>query len=188
MSLWVTSAYGLAEAWEHSRGFVWETVAAVTHHLPVLLAVSIIPAALRAYFILKERRLPQWEANLAEALLTVWRVLICVVAIWATLTPMQWRTFKLRLHDADDFQLAMQRTGAHLGRSLHLLFWELLLFAIAFWSLYAIISLIARLTARIGDPEHRVRRSKAFGSILRNLILAPLALIYLVAILRQAFS
>jgi hypothetical protein len=185
---WVSNPYGFAAAWQHSKDFWQETLTAVAHHFPLLLAVAIVPAALRAYFTLKARPIPYWEINLAEALLTIWRVLICVVAIWVTLTPREWQTFKLRLHNVDQFQLAVQRMGAYLGKALHILVWELLLFAFAFWLLHAFLSLIASQLAQHGNPERRAVRRKALGSVLRNLILAPLALIYLVTILRQAFS
>jgi len=186
--IWVSNPYGFAAAWQHSIGFWQQTLTAVSRHFPLLLAVAIIPAALRAYFILKARPIPHWEANLAEALLTIWRVLICAVALWVTLTPHEWQTFKLRLHDADQLQLAMQRMGAFLGRALHSLLWELLLFVAAFWLLYALLSLVGGLLVQTGNPERRAVHRKAVGSVLRNLLLAPVALIYLVTILRQGFA
>jgi hypothetical protein len=186
--LWVSNPYGFAAAWRHSEDFAQQTLTAVARHFPLLLAVAIIPAALRAYFILRARPTPHWEANLAEALLTIWRVLICVVAIWVTLTPHEWQAFKLRLHNSSQLQLAMQRKGAYLGHTLHILLWELLLFAVAFWLLRALLSVVATLAARSGSPERRATRRKAFASALRNLVLAPLALIYVVTIVRQTIS
>jgi hypothetical protein len=185
---WLSSPYGLAAAWQHSKLFWQQTLAAAGHHLQLLLAVSIIPAALRAYLILKAQPIGRWELNLAEALLTVWRILICAVAIWAVLTPREWQLFKLRIQDTDQLQFAMQKLGAYLGKALHILLWELLLFAVAFGLLHWAMSLIAAQLARSGARDRRVLRYKAICSFLRNLILAPLALIYMVAIMRQAFS
>jgi hypothetical protein len=184
----LSSPYGFAAAWQHSRLFWEQTLAAAGHHLQLLLAVSIIPAALRTYLILKAQPIGRWELNLAEALLTIWRILICAVAIWAVLTPREWQTFKLRLHHTDQIQIAMQRMGAYLGNLLHILLWELLLFALAFWLLHWALWLIAGQLARPGARERRALRRKAISSFLRNLILGPLALIYMVAIMRQAFS
>ena len=188
MILLVSSPYGFAAAWQHSKGYWQQTLMAVVHHLPLLLAVVIVPAALRAYLILKEQPIRRWELNLAEALLTVFRVLVCAVAIWVTLTPREWQNFKLRLRDTDQLQVAMQRLGAYLGKTLHMLIWELLLFAVAFWLLHLVLSIIADRLARTGNTERRSLRYRALGSILRNLILGPLALIYLVAFARTAFS
>ena len=47
---------------------------------------------------------------------------------------------------------------------------------------------IAGQLARPGASERRALRHKAISSFLRNLILGPLALIYMVAIMRQTFS
>jgi hypothetical protein len=188
VTFWVSNSSGFAVAWQHSKDFGQQTLFAVAHHFPLLLAVAVIPAALRAYFTLKAQPIPHWEFNLAEALLTVWRVLICAVALWVTLTPREWQAFKHYLHNGDQLQLAMQRLGAYLGRALHTLLWELLIFALAFWLLHALLSFIGGQLARSGDLERYAVRRKAFGSVLRNLILAPLALIYLITILRQAFS
>jgi hypothetical protein len=185
---WVSSPYGLAAAWQHTKTFWQETFTAVGQHLPLLLAVAIIPAALRAYLIMKAHPIRRWELNLAETLLTVWRILICAVALWVVLTFREWQTFKLRLRQPDQLQYAMQKLGAYLGKSLHLLLWELLLFAIVFLLMHVVLSAIAGLLARSGRAERMAVRRKAISSFLRNLVLAPLALIYLVTIMRQAFS
>jgi hypothetical protein len=186
--LWVSSPYGFPSAWQHSRIFWQEILTAAVRHLPLLLAVAVIPAALRAYLTLKSQSLRRWEFNLAEALLTLWRILICAVAIWVVLTPREWQAFTHRLQHTDQLQLAMQQLGAYLGRALHMLLWELLLFAVAFWLLHMLLSLLASQLSRAGNPERRVLRCKAFSSVLRNLIFAPLALMYLVAVGRQAFT
>ena len=184
----VSSPYGFAAAWQHSRIFWQETLTAAAHHIPLLLAVAIVPAALRAYFTLRRRQIRHWELNLAEALLTILRVLICIVAIWITLTPHQWQAFKLHIQHIDQLQFAMQRLGAYLGKAVHTLLWELLLLVVAFWLMHLVLSLIADQLARPGPSDRQIVRRKAIGSVLRNLILAPLALIYLVTIVRQAFS
>ena len=188
MISWLSSPYGLAAAWQHSKLFWHQTLAAAGHHLQLLLAVAIIPAALRTYLILKNRLIWRWELNLVEALLTIWRILICAVAIWVMLTPREWQTFTHQLQHIDQLQIAMQRLGAYLGNALHILLWELLLFALAFWLLHWVLWLIAGQLARPGASERRALRHKAISSFLRNLILGPLALIYMVAIMRQTFS
>lgn len=188
MILLLPSPYGFAAAWQNSRGFWQQTLTAVGHHLPLLLAAVVIPAALRAYFILKAEPVRAWELNLAEALLTVWRILICAIAVRIGLTPGEWQSFKQHLRDSDQLQLATQRLGAYLGRALHILLWELLLFAISLWLLHVFLSLIADILTRYSTPDRRVPHYKALGSILRNMIMVPLALVYLVALMRQPFS
>jgi hypothetical protein len=183
-----TGPTGLAEAWQHSKEFWAQIGAAIAHHPALLFSLVLIPAILRGYFLLRTQPTPRWQLNLTEALLTIWRVILCIVAIWAILTPREWQSFRLRVRDLDQLQYAIQRLGAYLGHNLHLLLWELLIFAVIFWLLNALLSALARATSDARDTKRAISHRRAYSSVLRNLILGPLALLYLVAIVRQALA
>lgn len=188
MTLLATGPTGFAQAWQHSKEFWVQIAAAIAHHPVLLLSLALVPAILRGYFLQRASPTPRWQLNLTEALLTVWRVLICVVAIWVILTPREWHSFRLRIQNLDQLEFAIQRLGGYLGRQLHVLLWELLIFAVIFWLLHALLSALAWVTADTRDTARAVSRRRASASILRNLVLGPLALLYLVAIVRQALS
>jgi hypothetical protein len=183
-----TTPTGLAEAWQHSKEFWVQIGAAIAHHPILLLSLALIPAILRGYFLQRTQPTPRWQLNLTEALLTIWRVLICIVAIWAILTPREWQSFRLHVQNLAQLQYAIQRLGAYLGRNLHLLLWELLIFSLIFLLLNALLSALAHITSDTRDTARAVSRRRAYASVLRNLVLGPLALLYLVAIVRQVLS
>jgi hypothetical protein len=183
-----TGPTGFAEAWQHSKEFWVQIGAAIAHHPVLLLSLALIPAILRGYFLLRTQPTPRWQLNLTEALLTVWRVLICIVAIWTILTPREWRSFRFCVRDLDQLQYAIQRLGAYLGRNLHLLLWELLIFAVIFWLLNTLLSALARVTSDSRETKRAISHRRAYASVLRNLFLGPLALLYLVAIIRQVLA
>jgi hypothetical protein len=185
---WASSPYGLSAAWHASKVLWQQTLAAAFHHLPLLAGVAAAPAAIRSFLILESRPLRAWELNLAEAILTLWRVLICATAIWVTLTPREWAAFEQRLRHPDQFQMAVQHLGAHLGSALHLLAWEMVLLAFALWVIHVLLSLLADRLALRGDEDRHILRYKAWSSVLRNLILAPLALIYLASLAKDALA
>jgi hypothetical protein len=184
-----TGPTGFAEAWQHSKGFWVEIGAAIVHHPVLLLSLALIPAILRGYFLLRTHPTPRWQLNLTEALLTIWRVIICIVAIWAILTPREWRSFRFCVRNLDQLQYAIQRLGTYLGHNLHLLLWELLIFAVTFGLLNALLSALAHTTSSDArDTKRAISHRRAYASVLRNLFLGPLALLYLVAIVRQVLA
>ncbi|GGG90466.1 hypothetical protein [Silvibacterium dinghuense] len=188
MVLLVTRSSEFAAAWQHSKMYLQETGIAVRSHLTLLLVLCIIPASLRVYLHLRTRPAQRWEINLSEALITAWRVLLCAVCIWAISTGHQWHTFKERLFMPDQLELAMQKLGLNLGGTLYVLLWELLIFALGMWLVHQLLSLAADLLTRNGYRGGRPVRRKAVASALRNLILAPLSVLYVVALIRHAFS
>jgi hypothetical protein len=173
---------GIATAWHNSGGFWAETWMAVTRHPLVVLACGAVPAAERAYLLLETRPIPRWRLTLLEAILTLWRILICVAMVWVAVTPERWELTRAQLSGNVSAQVALQKLGAYLGNHLHVVLWELFFFAAAFLLLNYLLVLASRATVPPDPPAQRNRR-KAFVSVLRNLVLVPLALIYLVELL-----
>ncbi|MFT4113027.1 hypothetical protein [Silvibacterium sp.] len=188
MALLVSGASEFNTAWQHSRAFLRETGIAVSRHFWLLLVLCVIPASLRVYLHLRTRPAQRWEMNLAEALITAWRVLLCAVCIWAICTAHQWKTFKCRLFQPDQLEVGLQKLGVNLGQMLHTVLWELLFFALGMWLIHQLLLIVADLLTRNGYRGGRPVRRKAVASALRNLILAPLSVLYVVALIRQAFS
>jgi hypothetical protein len=184
--LLVSAPSGFAAAWRLSEEFWAQTAAAVARHPFAILFCSAGLAAERAYLLLRTRPIRPWQFVLWEAVLTVWRLLLCFVAVWVALTPRE-RQGLLRMSDYVHLQYTLQRLGAFLGRQLHVLGWELFLFVAAFFALNLLLRLVIRglahFFAELGERDKR----KAYVAILRNLLLLPLALIYLVEMMRQAF-
>ena len=186
MILWTISPNGFTTAWQNSGAFWAETGMAVARHPLAVLACSAVPAAERAYLLLHTEPIPRWRLTLLEAVLTVWRVLLCVGALWVVLTPERWRAFWSRFSDNDAMQKSLQHLGAYLGQHLRVVLWELALFAAAFLLLNYALIWTARGLARLGALRE-ADTQRAFVSVMRNLVLAPLALIYLVELLQQKF-
>jgi hypothetical protein len=180
--LWNLAPTGFTEAWHNSVQFWVRTGLAIAHHPLAVLACAVVPAAERAYLMLETRPIPRWKLTLLEAVLTVWRVLICVVAVWVTVTPEEWRSLVRDFSSSVRMQQSLQRLGAYLGRNLHVLVWELVFFFAAF----LLLQLAIRGVVNSGGRLDGLRR-KALVSVLRNLLLVPVALIYLVELMRPTF-
>ncbi len=179
---------GFGVAWQQSAQFWTQTLATVVRHPLAILFCSAGLAAERAYLLLRSKPIRPWQFVLWEALLTVWRLLLCLVAVWAALTPHERLGLMRNLNNEAQLQYTLQRLGGFLGRELRVLVWELVLYLAAFFLLNMLLRLVMRLLAQmialLGDVETR----KAYVAIVRNLVLVPLALIYLVEMLRQAFA
>lgn len=185
--LWASEPIRFATAWQNTGEFWAQTLQAVARHPLALLGCSIVPAAERAYFLLESKPIERWRLTALEAVLTVWRVLLLVVAVWAALSPGEWQVLKHRFTNSDEMQLSLQRTGAYLGKDLHVLLLELFFFVAAFLLLNFLLVLVVRVLAKIVAALRSPLRQKALVSVLRNLLLMPLALIYLVEIFRLRF-
>jgi hypothetical protein len=186
--LWASEPIRFATAWQNTGAFWAQTLLAVARHPLAVLGCSVVPAAERAYFLLESKPIERWRLTALEAVLTVWRVLLFVVAVWVALSPEEWQALKQHFTNPDELQLSLQHTGAYLGRDLHVLLLELLFFAAAFLLLNFILVLIVRGLAKISAALQSPIRQKALVSVLRNLLLVPLGLIYLVEIFRLRFS
>jgi hypothetical protein len=183
------STHGFAMAWDHTRLFWWQTILAVSAHPFAVLFCAAVPAAERGYTLLQKNPIPRSRLVLLEATVTLWRIFLCWVAVRVALSRPEWLHLREQAASNAGWQLGMQRIGIHLSSHLHVVLWEIILFFAAFLLLNAIFGWLLRLAAAAGlrwlkVPQHK----KAAASVLRNLILAPLAVIYLVELLRPAFQ
>ena len=174
---------GLATAWHNSGQFWVQTGMAVARHPLVVLVCAAVPAAERAYLLLETRPIPAWKQSLLEGLVTLWRILLCVGMVWVAVSPERWQLVRLHFTGNQSAQVALQRMGTYLGDHLHVVLWELFFFAAAFLLLNYLLVLMSRALLSPDVPPTRNRR-KAFVSVLRNLVLVPLSLIYLVELLQ----
>ncbi len=170
---------GFTTAWHNGGEFWTATLSAVARHPLLILVCAAVPAAERAYMLLETRPIPRWRVALLEVVLTVWRILLCIGAVWVAVTPERWHVIRVHFSGNVAAQRAMQQLGAYLGNHLHVVLWELALLAATLLLLNYLLVLAARGLSRAGMLR-RKNAQKAFVSVLRNLVLVPLALIYLV--------
>ncbi|WP_446743056.1 hypothetical protein [Silvibacterium acidisoli] len=178
---------GFSFAWRTTQVFWLATVAALERHPLPLFTCAAIPAAIRAYLLLHTRPIHRWQLNAIDALLVGARVMLCVIAVWVALPTNEWDELKRYVMQPTAFEIALQRIGAYLGRSLHVFFWEALFFVAAFLLLNWLLSSIARPLSKSKTAMRSHVTHRAVSSILRNLLLVPAALVYLVEILRLRF-
>jgi hypothetical protein len=174
---------GFSTAWHNSGEFWAETGMAVVRHPLMVLLCGAVPAAERAYLLLETRPIPWWRLTLLEGILTLWRILICVAMVWVAANPERWALLRSHFSTNETAQIALQRMGAYLGDHLHVVLWELFFFAAAFLLLNYLLVLMSRALLPPDVGGIRNRRT-AFVSVLRNLVLVPLGLIYLVVLLQ----
>jgi hypothetical protein len=178
----------LTLAWRHSGIFWIQTWWVIEHHPIAVLLCACPPAALRAYILLRGRSLSQGLVALLEIAVTLWRVLLLGVAIWAATSGREWHQLRVRVGVMAAWQIALSRLGVHLAQHLRLVLWELLFFALAFLILHRLMVWAVRSMARNNEWQHDARHRAALKSILSNMILAPLLVIYLVELARPALQ
>ncbi|HEX4006985.1 MAG TPA: hypothetical protein VHX60_12490 [Acidobacteriaceae bacterium] len=177
----------LALAWQHTGEFWAQTGAAIAHHPFAILACAAVPAAERGY-VLGQRQPPgRGQLALMEFVVTLWRIFLLAVAIWVACTGHEWNYLSSRVGAAGAWQVALGMLGVYFARHLRMLLWELLFLAVALLLGATILRWIVRAMAPgvawLRDPHHQ----KAMRSVLRNLILAPVLVIYLVEMARPVF-
>jgi hypothetical protein len=183
------STQGFAMAWEHTRLFWWQTGVAVAAHPLAVLFCAAVPAAERGYTLSQKEPIPRARLVLLEATVTLWRLFLCWVAVRVALSRPEWLHLREQAMSLAGWQLAMQRIGIHLSSHLRVVFWEIVLFFAAFLLLNALLGWLLQLLASVSRNWLRVtQHRKAAASVLRNLILAPLAVVYLVELLRPVFQ
>lgn len=176
----------LALACSHTQVFWAQTGFAIAHHPLAVLVCAAVPAAERGYVLLRGGALDRSRLVLLEALATVGRILLCFVAIWAACSGKEWRALQSKVGTTAAWQIAADQVGWHLAHHLRMLVWELLFFALALWAGFLVIRGVVRGLARGWLRESRPQRA-AIG-VLLNLILVPVAVIYLVEMARPALQ
>lgn len=179
----------LHEAWRLSGEFWRQTLFAFARHPGVILLYALPAAAARAWALLRTEPVPQWWLSLLEALVIVWRLLMCVITVWIVLTPKQAATLRNILASNARTQDKLEHLGAIVGNRLVLLSWEIILFCAVFFLLIGLVNASARLWrgGRAVELEQRQHERLALAAIARNLLLVPLALIYAAVFLRSVF-
>lgn len=177
----------LVEAWRQSRLFLAQTLTAFAQHPSVVLLYAAPPATARAWLLLRTKPVPGWWLPSLEALIAVWRLLMCVVALWVVLTPGQMDNLQHIFTSNALIQNLLDAIGENFGQQLWLLFWEIVICLAAFFLLNWLLGRMARLWVQ-GldiDLEHKLHQRRALVAVARNLLMVPLVMIYAVVVIRQ---
>jgi hypothetical protein len=176
----------LALAWRHTGVFWSQTAATLARHPLPILACAAVPAVERCVVLLYGNRLSRGTMAALELLVTLWRVMLCAVAVWAACSGRELHTLTAQMGATAAWQLALENVGAYLAHRVRALLWEILFFIVALLVADRIVRwLVPALSRRmewLRDKSHQ----KAALSVWRNLILFPFALIYLVEMARPA--
>ncbi|HEY6445946.1 MAG TPA: hypothetical protein VIY53_05755 [Acidobacteriaceae bacterium] len=175
----------LALAWRHTEVFWAQTGRTLTQHWFVLLLCAAVPAAVRAFLLLRPGLLQRGQLSLVELLITLWRVLLCIVVVWAACRGSQWHQLASRVGAVGAWQVSLGLVGLHAGHRLHSLLWELVFYVLAFLIADRLLRWGLREAARADVWLRETRHRHAVVSVLWNLILVPTAAIYLVEIGRS---
>lgn len=173
-------------AWRHTCAFWVQTLLTVARHPAVILLCAAVPAVERGYMLLRARRAGRGELAILDLLVTLWRAGLVAVAIWAASSGVEWKALSQRFGVITAWQLALSALGSYIANHLRMVLWELLFFAVAFWLGARIVRALVQLGSGTGWLHDRLHQEAA-ASVLRNLILFPLALIYLVEMARPVF-
>lgn len=177
----------LTLAWRHTGAFWVQTGLALAHHWFVILVCAAVPAVERGYRMLRTRSASRSQLALMDFLVTLWRIGLCVVAIWAGTSGQEWRSLSARVGVAAAWQFSLEELGSYFAHHLRMLIWELVFFALAFWAAGKLLDAVVSLALRTGVWVRETNYQQAAASVLRNLILVPLAVIYLVEMARPIF-
>jgi len=180
----VPSHFTLALAWRHTGTFWAQTGLAIVYHPFTISACAAPPAAERAWVLMRGPRMGHARLAMLELAVTLWRVLLCVVAVWVACSGREWHTLSAQVGAMDAWQVALQSLGAYMAHHLRMLVWELLLFAAAFLLLHKAIFFAVRALARTWAWQRDEQHQQVLRSVLRNLILAPVMIIYIVEMTR----
>lgn len=178
------SPSSLALAWRHTGIFWAQTGFTLLRHPFIIFVCAAIPAAERAWVLLRGDWVGRGKLALLELFVTLWRVLLCAVAVWAACSGRELHTLTAQVGAMDAWQLAIGKLGGFMAHHLRVLVWEILLCAAAFLLLLKAISWAVRALARTSAWLRDQRHQTALQSVLRNLVLAPLILIYIVEMCR----
>ena len=177
----------LTLAWRHTGAFWVQTGLAMAHHWFIILVCAAVPAVERGYRLLRARSASRSSLALMDFLVTLWRIGLCIVAIWAGTSGREWHSLSARVGVAAAWQFSLEELGSYFAHHLRMLIWELVFFALAFWAAGKLLDAVVTLAVRTGVWVRETNYQQAAASVLRNLILVPLAVIYLVEMARPIF-
>lgn len=179
----------LAVAWQMSGVFLTQTLIAFAQHPGIVLLYAAPPATERAWVLLRSKPIPAWWLPSMEGLVAIWRLLLCAVALWVVLTPVQIAFLRGALTSSATFQAALDTFSENVNKGPDPLLWELAFFLAVFFLLNWLLSLIAHFWIEAPDLEQERRENQrlALAAVARNLLLIPLALIYVAVVVRHIF-
>ena len=183
MAIFAPEPASFSTAWHHSLAFCTQTLDASARHPLLVFLCGAIPAAERGYVLLKRGATRHQRLLALEAVVILSRILLVVAAVWIALNPSEQEQVKRNLVNTTQWQLGLQHVGAHLGNHLHVVLWEYALFAAGCLLVNLLIVMVVRALSKRAPAD----RQRAYISIVRNLVLIPLAVIYLVETLRPMF-
>ena len=178
----------LTQAWAHTEAFAVQTWSVLRHHPLAVLVCAVVPAAERGYVLLRGRQLKPGQLGLLEGVVTLWRLLLCGVAIWAACSGYELRELRARVGAVGAWQLALDQLGDHIAHHLRAELWELLFFAAGLLLGILLIRWAVRGVARASRWMRETPHQRATVSVLWNLVLVPMAVIYLVEMARPALQ
>lgn len=173
-----------------SAAFCAEMLRAFAHYPAIILLYAAPPATFRAWVLLRSKPVPPWWLPPLEMLVAVWRLFMCAVAVWVVLTPPEMDELQNTLVSGASLMGSFDRLGQNAAMEAGPLFWEIVLFVAALILLNWLFSLIARawLLGQDLDYERKLTQRHAMTAVIRNLLLVPLALIYVVVVVRYIFG
>lgn len=176
----------LALAWRHT-GVLWgQSLSTMARHPVAILACSALPAAERCYVKLHGTRLSRGSLAAMELLVTLWRVLLGAVAVWAACSGRELHALTAQMGAMAAWQLALENVGSYFAHRIRALLWEVLFFVVALLLMEGVVRWLVLASSRTMAWLRDGARQQALLSIWRNLILLPFALIYLVEMARPA--
>jgi hypothetical protein len=174
------TATAFTGAW-HLTGVFWkQTLSAFAHHPGIVLLYAAPVATERAWVQLRPQSVRAGWLPSLEALIMLWRLVMCFVAVWIVLTPAQVVALRASFASNVLIQDTLDSFGQKVARQLWLLSWEFVFYLAAFFLLAWLLSAMARLWARDLDiaADQKKNERLALAAAARNLLLAPLAMIY----------
>lgn len=182
MVLWDTPPSAFAEAWRMTAALWTKTLSVFAHHILIVLLYAAPPATYRAWVLLRSRPVPAWWLPSLEALFIVWRMLMLGIAIWVALTPPQLANLRAAFTNEVLLQEGLGHLGENLGNHVWIVAWQALFFFLALLLFTLLVGYGAKLWMQGQDipADRKDVRCAALASAARNLLLAPIAMIYIV--------
>jgi hypothetical protein len=174
----------LALAWRLTGVFWSQTLSTLGRHPLAIFGCAAIPAAERWYVLLHGKRLSRGPLAAMELVVTLFRVLLCAVAVWAACSGREIRVLTARVGAVAAWQVALDNLGAHSAHEIRAILWELLFLVVALLLAERMVRwLVPALSRKVKWLEDK-RHQKAVLNVWRNLILLPFVLTYLVEMAR----
>lgn len=175
-------------AWRHTGEFWTELAGVIVHHPVAILVCAAVPAVERGFAHLHPGMIDRGRLALLEMLITLWRVLLVIVAVWAATSGIEWQQLRNQSGAMAAWQIALSQVGAHLAHHIRMVLWELLFLVVALLVAYWIFVWCVRALSGSISWLRPVRHRQAALSIGRNLVFAPVLVIYLVEMARPVFQ